>query len=92
MSSPGPAETRATRCPLRRCRATGLVVVLGTILCGLGVGNMLPASEMFAFVDINPAVASKLCDRGSSNRLPIVMDAGLFLASLDQQLPSRASG
>ena len=71
-------------------RGAGLVIVLGTMLHGIGVGNMLPASVTLVCVDINPAVASKLCDRGSSHTLPIVTDAGLFLASLGQRLADPA--
>ncbi len=70
-------------------KGAGLVVVLGTMLHGIGVGNMIPASVTLVCVDINPAVASKLCDRGSSHTLPIVTDAGLFLANLNQQLKGR---
>ncbi len=66
-----------------------LVVVLGTMLHGIGVGNMLPASVTLVCVDINPAVASKLSDRGSSHTIPIVTDVGLFVASLAQQLRAR---
>ena len=51
---------------------------------------MLPASVTLVCVDINPAVASKLCDRGSSHTLPIVTDAGLFLAHLGQRLLDQA--
>jgi lysine-ketoglutarate reductase/saccharopine dehydrogenase-like protein (TIGR00300 family) len=76
----------------RLLEGAGLVVVLGTMLHGIGVGNMLPASVTLVCVDINPAVASKLCDRGSSHTLPIVTDAGLFLASLNQQLTGRGPG
>jgi hypothetical protein len=63
-----------------------LVVVLGTMLHGIGVGNMIPASVTLVCVDINPAVAAKLSDRGSSHTLAIVTDVGLFVASLAQQL------
>lgn len=61
-----------------------LVIVLGTMLHGIGVGNMLPASVNLVCVDINPAVAAKLADRGSSHSIPIVTDVGLFLAMLRQ--------
>ncbi len=71
-------------------RGAGLVVVLGTMLHGIGVGNMLPASVTLVCVDINPAVASKLADRGSSHTLPIVTDAGLFVASLAKELSGKA--
>lgn len=67
----------------------GLVIVLGTMLHGIGVGNMLPASVSLVCVDINPAVASKLADRGSSHTIPIVTDVGLFLAVLGPLLGDR---
>ena len=51
-----------------------LVVVLGTMLHGIGVGTMLPAVVQLVCVDINPAVASKLSDRGSSHTVAIVTD------------------
>lgn len=68
----------------------GLVVVFGTMLHGIGVGNMLPATTSLVCVDINPAVASKLADRGSSHTTPIVTDAGLFVAALGQHLAEDA--
>ena len=45
-------------------------------------------------VDINPAVVTKLVDRGSSQAVGIVTDVGLFLRMLADALvpaPSRAS-
>ena len=39
-------------------------------------------------VDINPAVVTKLADRGSSRTLGIVTDVGLFLHRLAQKLRS----
>lgn len=68
----------------------GLVVVLGTMLHGIGVGNMLPAAVTLVSVDINPAVATKLADRGSSHTLPIVTDVGLFLSMLARELSGPA--
>ena len=70
-------------------KGASLVVVLGTMLHGIGVGNMIPASVTLVCVDINPAVAAKLADRGSSHTLPIVTDVGLFLMSLGQELSAR---
>jgi lysine-ketoglutarate reductase/saccharopine dehydrogenase-like protein (TIGR00300 family) len=67
-----------------------LVIVLGTMLHGIGVGNMLPAAVQLVCVDINPAVASKLSDRGSSHTVAIVTDVGLFLAILCRQLQDEA--
>jgi lysine-ketoglutarate reductase/saccharopine dehydrogenase-like protein (TIGR00300 family) len=70
----------------------GLVVVLGTMLHGIGVGNMLPAAVTLVCVDINPAVATKLADRGSSHTTPIVTDVGLFLSILAGHLSEPAGG
>jgi arginine dihydrolase len=63
-----------------------LVVVLSTMLHGIGVGNMLPAWVRMVCVDINPAVVTKLADRGSSQTIGLVTDVGLFLQRLVQSL------
>jgi lysine-ketoglutarate reductase/saccharopine dehydrogenase-like protein (TIGR00300 family) len=64
----------------------GLVLALSTMLHGIGVGNMLPSWVKMVCVDINPAVVTKLADRGSSQTMGIVTDVGLFLQRLAQQL------
>jgi lysine-ketoglutarate reductase/saccharopine dehydrogenase-like protein (TIGR00300 family) len=64
----------------------GIVVVLSTMLHGIGVGNMLPAWVPVICVDINPAVVTKLADRGSSQTIGLVTDVGLFLHHLAAQL------
>jgi lysine-ketoglutarate reductase/saccharopine dehydrogenase-like protein (TIGR00300 family) len=63
-----------------------LVLVLSTMLHGIGVGNMLPSSVPLVCVDINPAVVTKLADRGSSQTMGIVTDVGLFLRQLASAL------
>jgi lysine-ketoglutarate reductase/saccharopine dehydrogenase-like protein (TIGR00300 family) len=63
-----------------------LVLVLSTMLHGIGVGNMLPAWVRLVCVDINPAVVTKLADRGSSQTIGIVTDVGLFLRQLAREL------
>jgi len=63
-----------------------LVLSLSTMLHGIGVGNMLPSWVKMVCVDINPAVVTKLADRGSSQTLGIVTDVGLFLHRLVQKL------
>jgi lysine-ketoglutarate reductase/saccharopine dehydrogenase-like protein (TIGR00300 family) len=63
-----------------------LVLSLSTMLHGIGVGNMLPSWVKMVCVDINPAVVTKLADRGSSQTLGIVTDVGLFLHHLAQKL------
>ena len=63
-----------------------LVLILSSMLHGIGVGNMLPAAVRVVCVDINPAVVTKLADRGSSHTLWLVTDVGLFLHHLAQRL------
>jgi lysine-ketoglutarate reductase/saccharopine dehydrogenase-like protein (TIGR00300 family) len=63
-----------------------LVLVLSTMLHGIGVGNMLPAWVRLVCVDINPAVVTKLADRGSSQTMGVVTDVGLFLRQLASAL------
>jgi lysine-ketoglutarate reductase/saccharopine dehydrogenase-like protein (TIGR00300 family) len=59
-----------------------MVLVLSTMLHGIGVGNMLPSWVRVVCVDINPAVVTKLADRGSSQTVGVVTDVGLFLHHL----------
>ncbi|MFN8177028.1 MAG: TIGR00300 family protein [bacterium] len=63
-----------------------VVVVLSSMLHGIAVGNMIPSSVLTVCVDINPAVATKLADRGSSQALAVVTDVGAFLALLARRL------
>jgi lysine-ketoglutarate reductase/saccharopine dehydrogenase-like protein (TIGR00300 family) len=63
-----------------------MVIVLSTMLHGIGVGNMLPAWVPVVCVDINPAVVTKLADRGSSQTIGLVTDVGLFLHQLATHL------
>jgi lysine-ketoglutarate reductase/saccharopine dehydrogenase-like protein (TIGR00300 family) len=63
-----------------------IVLVLSSMLHGIGVGNMLPARTRVVCVDINPAVVTKLADRGSSQTVGLVTDVGLFLHYLAQKL------
>jgi len=63
-----------------------LVLSLSTMLHGIGVGNMLPSWVRMVCVDINPAVVTKLSDRGSLESVGVVTDVGLFLSLLVRQL------
>ncbi|HZR25857.1 MAG TPA: TIGR00300 family protein [Vicinamibacterales bacterium] len=63
-------------------QGVSLVLVLSSMLHGIGVGNMLPAWVRLVCVDINPAVVTKLADRGSSQTIGVVTDVGLFLRQL----------
>jgi lysine-ketoglutarate reductase/saccharopine dehydrogenase-like protein (TIGR00300 family) len=63
-----------------------LVVCLSSMLHSIGVGNMLPSWVRMVCVDINPAVVTKLSDRGSQQTVGVVTDVGTFLNLLAQQL------
>jgi len=65
---------------------TDMVLMLSTMLHSIGVGNMTPAGVKMVCVDINPAVVTKLSDRGSVESVGVVTDVGLFLSLLVQQL------
>jgi hypothetical protein len=63
-----------------------LVLMLSTMLHSIGVGNMLPSWVRVVCVDINPAVVTKLSDRGSQQTVGVVTDVGLFLHRLAEAL------
>ena len=63
-----------------------LVLILASMLHGIGVGNMVPAGGRMICVDINPAVVTKLADRGSLESTGVVTDVGLFLKLLAAEL------
>lgn len=63
-----------------------LILMLSTMLHAIGTGNMTPAGVRLVCVDINPAVATKLADRGSIESTGIVTDVGLFLNLLARGL------
>jgi lysine-ketoglutarate reductase/saccharopine dehydrogenase-like protein (TIGR00300 family) len=63
-----------------------LVICLSTMLHSIGVGNMTPSWVRMVCVDINPAVVTKLSDRGSAQTVGVVTDVGTFLNLLAQQL------
>jgi len=56
------------------------------MLHSIATGNMIPARARTICVDINPAVVTKLSDRGSGQTIGIVTDVGLFLRSLSEKL------
>jgi lysine-ketoglutarate reductase/saccharopine dehydrogenase-like protein (TIGR00300 family) len=63
-----------------------LVLMLSSMLHSIGVGNMLPSWVRVVCVDINPAVVTKLSDRGSQQTVGVVTDVGLFLHRLAESL------
>jgi lysine-ketoglutarate reductase/saccharopine dehydrogenase-like protein (TIGR00300 family) len=67
-------------------RNVQLVLMLSSMLHSIGVGNMLPSWVRVVCVDINPAVVTKLSDRGSMQTVGVVTDVGLFLHHLATRL------
>jgi lysine-ketoglutarate reductase/saccharopine dehydrogenase-like protein (TIGR00300 family) len=70
----------------RLLRGADLILMLSSMLHSIGVGNMTPAGVRLVCVDINPAVVTKLSDRGSVESVGVVTDVGLFLNLLTQRL------
>jgi lysine-ketoglutarate reductase/saccharopine dehydrogenase-like protein (TIGR00300 family) len=69
----------------------GLVLCLGSMLHSIAVGNMSPSWVKLVCVDINPAVATKVSDRGTGQAVGVVTDVGLFLHMLAQVMPAEAA-
>jgi lysine-ketoglutarate reductase/saccharopine dehydrogenase-like protein (TIGR00300 family) len=67
-------------------REAGVVLCLSSMLHSIAVGNMLPAWVKIVCVDINPAVPTKVSDRGTGQAVGVVTDVGLFLDLLAQKL------
>ncbi len=70
----------------RLVQGANLILMLSSMLHSIGVGNMTPAGVKLVCVDINPAVVTKLADRGSLESIGVVTDVGLFLSLMVQQL------
>lgn len=66
----------------------GLVLCLGSMLHSIATGNMLPSWVKIVCVDINPAVATKVSDRGTGQAVGVVSDVGMFLDLLAKALPA----
>ena len=67
-------------------KGAGLVLCLGSMLHSIATGNMLPSWVKIVCVDINPAVATKVSDRGTGQAVGVVTDVGLFLDLLSRLL------
>ena len=72
-------------------KGAGLVLCLGSMLHSIATGNMLPSWVKIVCVDINPAVATKVSDRGTGQAVGVVTDVGLFLDLLARNLEPQAS-
>ena len=68
------------------CQKAGACIMMSTMLHSIATGNLLPAAVTTVCVDINPAVVTKLADRGSFQTIGIITDVGLFLKQLADEL------
>ena len=63
-----------------------LALLVASTLHAVATGNLLPATVPTVCVDVNPAVPTKLADRGSFQAVGLVMDAASFLRDLAREL------
>jgi lysine-ketoglutarate reductase/saccharopine dehydrogenase-like protein (TIGR00300 family) len=64
----------------------GYCLMLATQLYSVATGNILPATVPVVCVDINPAMVTRVADRGTSLGRGIVTGVGLFLEQLALEL------
>lgn len=76
----------------RLIQGADMILMLSSMLHSIGVGNMTPAGVRIICVDINPAVVTKLTDRGSLESTGVVTDVGLFLNLLAARLGDAPQG
>ncbi|MGZ3666536.1 MAG: ornithine cyclodeaminase, nickel-pincer nucleotide-dependent [Ktedonobacterales bacterium] len=67
-------------------RGVEVAVLAASMLHAIATGNLLPASVRSVVVDINPAVVTKLADRGTAQAMGLVTDVELFLRALAHAL------
>jgi lysine-ketoglutarate reductase/saccharopine dehydrogenase-like protein (TIGR00300 family) len=67
-----------------------LALLVASTLHAIATGNLLPATVPTVCVDVNPAVPTKLADRGSFQAVGLVMDAASFLRDLARELGGKA--
>lgn len=70
--------------------SVGLALLVASTLHAVATGNLLPATVPTVCVDVNPAVPTKLADRGSFQAVGLVMDAASFLRELARELGWKA--
>jgi hypothetical protein len=79
---------RAQDAYAEQLKGAGVVLCLGSMLHAIATGNMLPSWVKIVCVDINPAVVTKVSDRGTGQAVGLVTDAGQFLGLLARALES----
>jgi lysine-ketoglutarate reductase/saccharopine dehydrogenase-like protein (TIGR00300 family) len=73
-----------------KARGVSFALMIATTLHAIATGNLLPASVKTVCVDINPAVVTKLTDRGTFQALGLVTDVEPFLRELCSDLDLNA--
>jgi lysine-ketoglutarate reductase/saccharopine dehydrogenase-like protein (TIGR00300 family) len=69
-----------------KVRGVSFSLMMATTLHAIATGNLLPARVKTVCVDINPAVVTKLTDRGTFQAIGLVTDVEPFLRELSQYL------
>ena len=70
----------------KQIQGVGLALMIASTLHAIATGNMLPATVKTVCMDINPAVVTKLADRGTFQGIGIVSDSESFLRELVRAL------
>jgi len=65
-----------------KVRDVSFALMMATTLHAIATGNLLPAAVKTVCVDINPAVVTKLSDRGTFQAIGLVTDVEPFLREL----------
>jgi lysine-ketoglutarate reductase/saccharopine dehydrogenase-like protein (TIGR00300 family) len=65
-----------------KARGVNFALMMATTLHAIATGNLLPATVKTVCVDINPAVVTKLTDRGTFQAIGLVTDVEPFLREL----------
>ncbi|MBI4302693.1 MAG: TIGR00300 family protein [Chloroflexi bacterium] len=65
-----------------KTQGVALALMVASSLHSIATANLLPAQTKIVCVDINPAVITKLVDRGSFQTVGLVTDAELFFREL----------
>jgi lysine-ketoglutarate reductase/saccharopine dehydrogenase-like protein (TIGR00300 family) len=77
-------DTQVAQSEMRRIvrDGIGMALMMASMLHGIATGNLLPAEVTTVCVDIEPAVVTKLSDRGTFQNISVVADVGSFLREL----------
>lgn len=82
-------DSVVAQCEMRkRIKDTKMAIMVSTMLHSIAVGNLLPEYVETVCVDINPAVVTKLADRGTSQAIGLVTDTECFVRELLHSLRS----